>query len=143
MSCRYENGEFVDCDLSSSLSVDEMIADDADKTTKKGLFGNLFGKKQGGSAVGNTIRDKDKRENTVRDILDLGALFGLTKSSTGQTGAELEQQRQLERQWMMEMQQRNRQQKASILGMPIWAFVLTLGIITLLVILLIAKLKRH
>lgn len=152
MSCRFENGSFVDCGLhdnspdkgllSQSIDTKSQTTKEADPPEKaSGLFGKLFGKKDGGSALGNTFRDKEKRENTVRDILDLGSLFGLTKSSTGQSREDFERQRQLELQQMRAMEARNRQ--ARILGMPVWAFVLLLGFIILLTIVFVSKLKRN
>lgn len=152
MSCRFENGSFVDCGLYDNSPDKGLLLQSMDtksQTTKEaeppektpGLFGKLFGKKDGGSTLGNTFRDKEKRENTVRDILDLGSLFGLTKSSTGQSREDFERQRQLDLQQMRAMEARNRQ--ARILGMPVWAFVLLLGFIILLTIVLVSKLKRN
>ena len=111
------------------------------KVKKKtpGLFGKLFSKKEGGSTLGNTIRNKDARESTIKDFLDLGALFGLTNSSSGQSSQDFERQRQLEFQQMQEMQKRNQQTK--ILGMPVWAFVLIIAVLFLLGIVIFSKLK--
>ena len=139
MPCRFENGSFVDCDLLDTSSDSSSISDETKEKT--GLFGKLFGKKEGGSALGNTIRDKEKRENTLKDILDLGALFGLTKSASGQSKEDFERQRQLELQYQREMEARNK--KAKIFGMPVWAFVLLLGFIVLLTLVLVSKLKRN
>ena len=139
MSCRFEHGQLVDCTLLDSPSASHSDAAASETEEKQGLFGKLFGKKEGGSSLGNAIRDKEKRENTVKDLLDLGALFGLTKSSSGQSKQDFELQRQLELQRIRDMEARSKQ--AKILGMPIWAFVLLLGFIILLSIVLIAKLK--
>jgi len=149
MPCRIENGVFVDCTsldtsfklLDADLDKEESQEKAQEKQKEKGFFGKLFGKKEGGSTLGNTIQDKEKRENTVRDLLDLGALFGLTNSSTGQNPQAFEQQRMLELQRMQAMQQRTSQ--TTLLGMPIWAFALIIGILLLLLIVFFSKLNRN
>ena len=136
----------VGCDLldsdtnaEPSLLLQKTEGSDQGKEKAPGLFGKLFGKKEGGSTLGNTIRDKDARESTIKDFLDLGALFGLTNSSSGQSSQDFERQRQREFQQMQEMQKRN--QQAKVFGMPIWAFVLIIAVLFLLGIVIFSKLK--
>lgn len=123
----------------NSLLLQKSEASEESTEKTPGLFAKLFGKKEEGSAVGNTLRDKTKRENTIRDFMDLGALFGLTNASSGQSAQDFERQRQLEFQRMQEMERRN--QQANILGIPVWAFVLIVAVVLLLSIVIFSKLK--